>query len=121
MKTAKEERIALERPETTPPPMINHGSSTESWGHYRKPDGVAAGEKFYVKVQASLIPMGSLLVYDKTRQCTFYIERNKRGYHELDSLVGAVEASNGIKSFMLASFDENGVCSIYPGSATLKK
>lgn len=65
--------------------------------------------------------LGSLLDYDKTRQCTFYIERNKRGYHELDSLVRAVEASNGIKSFMLASFDENGVCSIYPGSATLKK
>ena len=111
----------MDHPEVTPPPIINQVSSEETCGQYRKPDGKVAGEKFYVKVQANLNPTGPLLVYDKTRQCTFYIERNKRGYRELHDIVKAVRATNGIKSFMLASFDENEVCTIFPGSATLKK
>lgn len=86
---------------------------------YRKPNQVAVGAKFYVKVQGggSVMP---LLIYDETRQCTFNYCPGLRGFDEIRKKVNAEPAFQGRKTYMKASFDENGNCTVYPSSAKLK-
>jgi hypothetical protein len=88
-------------------------------GKYQRPSNAKNNERFYIKVQYS--QNGPLLVYDKTRSCCFYILPNQTGYQELTAKVLAQTACNGLKSYFQASFDVEGVCTVYPGTSTLKQ
>ena len=124
-KKAAEEIVVLEKPEAHPDfPYTASFSfasrSLHSDGSYRKPDYVALGETFYVKVQCAGLN-SPLLIYDKSRQCEFHYGSELRGYTELYKVVKAEKAFGGRKTYLLASFDESGNCSVYLGTATLKK
>jgi len=95
------------------------GSITDN-GEYRNPDYVAPGEPFYIKIQYN-IPGRPLLIYDKSRQCQFCYCDGQRGYAELCAKVKEEKAFGGKKTYLQASFDESGNCTVYLGTATLKK
>ena len=89
-------------------------------GKYQRPtNGTQVNERFYIKIQYA--QNGPLLVYDKTRSCCFYITSQQAGYEELTAKVQAQTACNGLKSYFQASFDAEGVCTVYPGTSTLKQ
>jgi len=87
---------------------------------YRRPDNVAIDETFFVKVQGGG-PQMPLMIYDKTRQCMFDYPPGLPGFTEMREKVAAEPAFQGRKTYMKASFDSNGGCTIYPMTATLKK
>jgi hypothetical protein len=87
---------------------------------YRKPDNIAVGEFFFVKVQGGG-PVLPLMIYDKTRQCSFHYPPKMPGFDELRKVVNAEPAFQGRKTYMKASFDSNGDCTLYPRTATIKK
>mmetsp|Transcript_49413 Transcript_49413/g.119862 ORF Transcript_49413/g.119862 Transcript_49413/m.119862 type:complete len:540 (+) Transcript_49413:84-1703(+) len=89
--------------------------------HYGKPSGVEFDEPFYVKVQASTRPQGRILVYDETRECFFHVPPGKPGFEEMISKVHAEPAFQGRKTYMKASFDSNGDCTVYPSTAKLQR
>jgi hypothetical protein len=89
-------------------------------GKYQRPtNGTKVHERFYIKIQYA--QNGPLLVYDKTRSCCFHINPNQTGYRELTAAIQAQTACNGLKSYFQASFDADGVCTVYPGTSTLKQ
>eukprot|EP00980_Cylindrotheca_fusiformis_P018393 scaffold6052_cov118-Cylindrotheca_fusiformis.AAC.6 len=92
---------------------------TNSRGAYRKPRGVQFDEKFVVKVQGAsdFVP---LLIYDETRTCEFSVTPEARGFQEILKAVRAEPAWQGKKTFMKASFDSKGRCTIYPATAGVK-
>jgi hypothetical protein len=92
------------------------GQTSTPDGSYRKPDDVAVGEQFVIKVQTG----SPLLIYDKSRQCHFFYSSNQRGYREMHSAAVGERATNGTKAYMEASFDANGNCTVYPGKTTIK-
>lgn len=87
---------------------------------FAKPKRVAVDEKFYVKVQGGG-PTMPLLIYDETRQCNFSYFPGLRGFQQIREKVNAEPAFQGRKTYMKASFDKNGDCTLYPSTATLKK
>jgi hypothetical protein len=87
---------------------------------FRKPHNVAVDEKFYVKVQGGG-PQMPLMIYDETRQCMFSYPPELPGFAQMREKVLAEPAFQGRKTYMKASFDGNGVCTVYPTTATLKK
>ena len=87
---------------------------------YRRPNHVAVGETFYVKVQGGG-PAMPLMIYDETRQCSFSYPPELLGFNQMREKVNAEPAFQGRKTYMKASFDSNGDCTVYPGTATLKK
>jgi len=62
-----------------------------------------------------------LMIYDKTRQCSFTYPPELQGFDQLRERVNAEPAFQGRKTYMKASFDSNGDCTIYPRTATLKQ
>jgi hypothetical protein len=97
--------------------MVSGG--TNDRGSYRKPQSVNVDEKFVVKVQA----MGErtpILVYDETRTCEFSIEPQQPGFHKILTETRKEKAWEGRKTFMKASFDESGCCTVYPATAGVK-
>jgi hypothetical protein len=109
------------------PPPDDRCSITLNWksgkqnspGSFRKPDNVAVGKRFFIKVQGN---SGSapLLIYDESRQFECMYSSGLRGFHEMLEKVKADKASQGRKTYMRASFDAAGNCTVYPGSATIK-
>jgi hypothetical protein len=94
-------------------------SSTKDGDGFRKPGNVRANETFYVKVQGGG-PTLPLMIYDQTRQCSFSYPPECRGFGELRAKVNAEPAFQGRKTYMKASFDSKGNCTMYPTTATLK-
>eukprot|EP00539_Tryblionella_compressa_P009458 CAMPEP_0178783456 /NCGR_PEP_ID=MMETSP0745-20121128/3697_1 /TAXON_ID=913974 /ORGANISM="Nitzschia punctata, Strain CCMP561" /LENGTH=198 /DNA_ID=CAMNT_0020440973 /DNA_START=9 /DNA_END=605 /DNA_ORIENTATION=- len=87
---------------------------------YRKPSNVQVGEKFYIKVQGGG-PQMPLMIYDKSRECSFSVSPNSPGFEELRKAVNAEPTWQGRKTFVMASFDSKGVCTVYPSITSMKK
>ena len=87
---------------------------------FTKPAHVAVDEKFYVKCQGGG-PNMPIMIYDETRQCTFNYPPGLAGFEEIRAKINAEPAFQGRKTYMKASFDSAGVCTIYPSTATLKR
>ena len=128
-----QKEIKLERPPilpngTTINPRAQHASkkSTKSLTSlqpsegFQKPHNVAIDETFYVKVQGGS-PIMPLMIYDETRQCFFQYPPGLKGYDELRQKVNAEPAFDGRKTYMKASFNKDGECTVYPSTATLRK
>eukprot|EP00978_Attheya_sp_CCMP212_P003707 scaffold7843_cov47-Attheya_sp.AAC.2 len=124
-KQLEEERGAsfeLETPPVTENPVMMSFATRQTstaQGSYRKPDDVAVGEQFYIKVQIA-IPNSPLLIYDKSRQCHFFYPPDLGGYREMYGAAVGERATNGTKAYLKASFDANGNCTVYPGTTTIK-
>ena len=127
MAKAKKEGVKLEKPSGTGMFMGLFNSQTRQPSQiikdgdgYRRPDGVGVNEKFFVKVQGGG-PSMPLMIYDESRQCSFSYSPRMRGFDQIREKVNAEPAFQGRKTYMEASFDQNGDCTMYPSSARLKK
>jgi hypothetical protein len=89
-------------------------------GTYRRPDSVAVGEQFYIKVQALPSDTQPLLIYDKSRQFEISYPFDRRGYREMYNAARGERATNGTKTYLKASFDASGSCTVYPGTTSIK-
>lgn len=124
----KKEKVVLERPRDNLADMNfytvrnapTNGARAASEGAYRMPQGVQVKEKFTIKVQASgSRTAGSMLIYDESRDCSFYMGPDQAGYKELFDVVKAEKATNGTKTYMKAYFDEEGKCVAFPGDTRI--
>ena len=88
-----------------------------TWLHL--PKGTAVGERFWVKVQL-FDDRNEMMVYDKTRRCTFSIFSGSPGFDEIASIVRAEKVTKGIKSYFKARFDWFGDFFLYPNTSSLK-
>ncbi len=87
---------------------------------YRTPSSVDTDEKFYVKVKG-VGPQMPLLIYDKTREFEMSLEPGKPGCNEMREKVNAEPAFQGRKTYVMASFDAEGHCTVHTGMTALKK
>lgn len=87
---------------------------------YRKPSNVALDEHFDIKVQGGS-PAMPLMIYDKSRECNFTLHPGERGFDELRQAVNNEPTWNGRKTFVLAQFDADGNCMVFPGCTSVKK
>lgn len=92
---------------------------SSSDGSFEKPDSVDIDERFNIKVQASA-DCTPMMIYDKSRQCSFMISPGQPGFDEVFNATRSQAAYQGRKSFMKASFDCKGRCTVYPGTANTK-
>ena len=88
---------------------------------YKQPSNVKEGERFFIKLQESGPPGHPLEVYDKSRECHFYICPGTPGFDALTEVVNSESFWYGHKTFIMASFDAQGMCTVYPGITTLKR
>jgi len=86
---------------------------------YKKPRSVAVGEKFYLKVQGGG-PIMPLMIYDKSRECNFSLHPGQSGFEELRRAVNAEPTWHGRKTYVMASFNEQGICTAFPTETTVK-
>ena len=100
--------------------MVSLQTGKSTSGSYRKPRGVRVKEMFVVKIQAGGA-MTPILIYDETRTCEFDIRPHQTGFQIILEETQKELTWNGRKTFMKASFDENGDCTIYPATAGVKK
>jgi len=94
--------------------------TTSSGGTLKKPDNVAVDETFYVKIQCNGLQT-PVLIYDKSRQCELSYHPDQKGFHEIAQKVLAETATNGRKTYMLASFGAEGKIRLYPNKTTILK
>ena len=88
-------------------------------GDYVKPSHVDFDKRFVVKVQASA-DTSPIFLYDETRECLFYITPEDIGFSEILAIVRTEPAWQGRKTFMKASFNIDGRCTLYPDTAGVK-
>jgi len=93
--------------------------STHSDGKYQKPENIRFEEMFVIKVQA-IDDLSPIMVYDETRYCSFIISPGQIGFKEVLTEIRNEKAWLGCKTFMKASFDNNGDCTVYPNTAGVK-
>mmetsp|Transcript_21747 Transcript_21747/g.33183 ORF Transcript_21747/g.33183 Transcript_21747/m.33183 type:complete len:252 (+) Transcript_21747:148-903(+) len=86
---------------------------------YKKPRGTKFNEKFVIKCQGNA-DTSPILIYDQTRTCQFSLKPEKKGFKEILQTIRNEPAWQGRKSFMKASFDKSGVCTVYPEKAGVK-
>jgi len=130
MAASKTVAIMLQRPKDTGQHMSlfslsgkARGTVTNTHGEgsgYRQPSHVGVGEKFDLKVQGTGGP-SPLMLYDKTRECNFYVSPGEPGFTELLKAVQAEPTWQGRKTFVTASFDAGGNCIVYPALTSVKK
>jgi hypothetical protein len=60
-----------------------------------------------------------LLIYDESRECSFSMLPHQTGYVELHDVVRSETATNGMKAYMKAMFDETGNCLAFPGDTRM--
>lgn len=111
--------VALSRPKARTNVLRSRkdGLRTVDETNYRRPEGVDVDERFWLKVQ---VGENSLLLYDKTRVCTFFLDEDDAGFEELRDKVREETAAMGLKTHVRASFDGQGNCKVWPDTATLK-
>lgn len=88
-------------------------------GTYRIPDGIQPHEKFVIKVQGGG-DMMPIMVYDESRTCEFTLGPGTPGFKEVLAEIRKEPAWGGRKTFMKASFDDEGNCTVYPSTAGVK-
>ena len=76
-------------------------------------------KKLVVKTQG-LGDRDHILVYDQTRSCHFYLQYGQIGFQEILMEIRNEPAWQGRKTFMKASFDSSGTCTMYPGKTGVK-
>jgi len=86
---------------------------------YKKPRGTKHNEKFVIKCQG-LSDACPILIYDQTRTCQFDLRPEQKGFNEILQEIRNEPAWQGRKTFMKASFDKSGVCTVYPEKAGVK-
>lgn len=91
------------------------GNFREAAG-YKKPRGTKHNEKFVIKCQGNSDSC-PILIYDQTRTCQFYIRPEQKGFKEILQTIRNEPAWQGRKTFMKASFDKSGICTVYPEKA----
>lgn len=104
------------------------GITTRSKSSYRNPRGVKVGDKFVIKVQGGShidslmikVQGGSLMIYDESRTCEFQVLPDASGFQEILKAVNEEPAWGGRTTFMKASFDSSGDCTVYPATAGVK-
>lgn len=99
--------------------LISNTSGQLSEDSYCKPRGVNVDEKFVVKIQV-ITEQHDIMVYDKTRTCQFAISPQQECFKPIFTETRKEQAWNGRKTFMKASFDNDGICTIYPKTAGVK-
>lgn len=87
---------------------------------YKKPRGTKVDEKFVIKTQGNE-DTSPILIYDQSRTCNFFLKPHQKGFKEVLKEIRNEPAWQGRKTFMKASFDKNGVCTVYPEKAGVKK
>jgi hypothetical protein len=92
---------------------------SHSGGTYQKPRNVKCNEQFVIKVQGNGDQF-PIMVYDQTRFCSFDLCPGQPGFKEVLAEIRNEPAWQGRKTFMKASFDENGACTVYPSTAGVK-
>mmetsp|Transcript_13369 Transcript_13369/g.20635 ORF Transcript_13369/g.20635 Transcript_13369/m.20635 type:complete len:560 (+) Transcript_13369:125-1804(+) len=95
------------------------GSNLSQESEYKKPRGKKYNEKFVIKCQGNEASC-PLLIYDQTRTCQFYLRPEQKGFKEILQAIRNEPAWQGRKTFMKASFDKSGVCTVYPEKAGVK-
>ena len=95
------------------------GSNFRSDSGYKKPRGKKRNEKFVIKCQGNE-DSSPILIYDQTRTSQFYLRPEQKGFKEILKAIRNEPAWQGRKTFMKASFDENGICTVYPEKAGVK-
>lgn len=90
-----------------------------SSGGYQKPPSVQVDEKFVVKVQC-MSNTTPILLYDQSRVCEFSVYPDQPGFKEILRETRKEMAWQGRKTFMKASFDKSGACTIFPSTAGVK-
>jgi hypothetical protein len=61
------------------------------------------------------------MVYDETRECSFCLHPGKPGFKEMRAKVNAEPTFQGRKTYMKASFNAKGECTVYPSTAKLQR
>jgi hypothetical protein len=100
-------------------PRYTRASPESQQDGFRQPSSVRVGEKFYVKVQGSSIHT-PLMVYDQSRECNFEVFPGEKGFTEMLQAVNDEPTWGGRKTFIMTSFDEKGLCTVYPGMTSIK-
>ena len=95
------------------------GSNVRSDSGYKKPRGKKHDEKFVIKCQGNEASC-PILIYDQSRTSQFYLRPEQKGFKEVLKTIRNEPAWQGRKTFMKASFDKNGVCTVYPEKAGVK-
>ena len=96
-----------------------NGRSMKYGSGYKKPRGVKFDEKFVIKCQGNS-DMTPILIYDETRGCNFHLGPEQKGFKEILETIRNEPAWLGRKTFMKASFDESGICTVYTDRAGVK-
>jgi hypothetical protein len=99
---------------------LNFQSRSANSSRFSKPSNIAVDEKFYIKVQANG-PQRPIMIYDETRELNFVYRPGQSGFEEIHEAVSSEPTWQGRKAFMLASFDNDGRCTVYPGLTSIKK
>ena len=86
---------------------------------YKKPRGTKFNEKFVIKCQGNS-DMTPILIYDETRSCNFHLWPSQKGFKEILETIRNEPAWLGRKTFMKASFDQSGICTVYTERAGVK-
>ena len=122
----KQEKIKLDPPDLSHIPsgyneFASNRNGIFSDGGYSKPKHVKTNELFYVKLQRPLDDdgMGSILLYDKSRECQFAIQPFQTGYQALIDQIKKEKGSYGTKTHFQAKFNEKGEMFILPNSSKL--
>ena len=98
---------------------VSYRSGMINRGKYSIPDGASPEEKFVIKVQG-INDMMPIMVYDESRTCEFSIGPKQPGFNEILTEMRKEMAWGGRKTFMKASFDDSGTCTVYPATAGVK-
>mmetsp|Transcript_26875 Transcript_26875/g.65313 ORF Transcript_26875/g.65313 Transcript_26875/m.65313 type:complete len:597 (+) Transcript_26875:189-1979(+) len=99
--------------------VMSFSTGQSSQDSFRKPRGVLFDAKFVVKVQA-INESAPMMIYDESRECQFGYMSTGPGFREVLEAVQREPTWDGRKTFMKASFNKAGECTLYPATAGVK-
>jgi len=85
--------------------------------NYKPPSGKKTDEKFWIKVQSNGIDH-EVMIYDKSRTCSFILPIGQSGHRELVEKVTSQTIFVGRKSYFKAKFNKKGKCVVYPHTSS---
>ncbi|KAL3935039.1 MAG: hypothetical protein SGBAC_009364 [Bacillariaceae sp.] len=99
--------------------VVSFSTGKTTSDSFRKPRGVLFDAKFVVKVQA-MNDTAPMMIYDESRTCQFNYKSSGPGFREVYEAVHNEPTWDGKKTFMKASFNKAGECTLYPATAGVK-
>jgi hypothetical protein len=103
------EFIVIDKSSTTDGPTTNQSAL------FQKPSYVAFDEPFTIKIERFDQPRQLLHLHDKELECDFYIGQ-RSATSSFDKLLDKIKtepAFVGTCAYLVASFDKNGMCSVF--------